>query len=85
MNSPCQNTAVGSLSFLQGTFPTQGSNPDLLHCRQIHYQLSHSKPPKFKKKKKIVACVKSFIRIKLQPTAVHSLQYTLRGIHTRGN
>ena len=39
-NSPGQNTAVGSLSFLQGIFPTQGSNPVLLHWRQILYQLS---------------------------------------------
>ena len=29
-NSPGQNTGVGSLSFLQGIFPTQGSNPGLL-------------------------------------------------------
>ena len=28
-----------SLSLLQGIFPTQGSNPDLLHCRQILYCL----------------------------------------------
>ena len=40
-NSPGQNTGVGSLSLLQGIFPTQGSNPGLLHCRQILYQLSH--------------------------------------------
>ena len=40
-NSPGQNTGVGSLSLLQGIFPTQGSNPDLLHCRQILYQLSY--------------------------------------------
>ena len=26
-NSPGQNTGVGSLSLLQGIFPTQGSNP----------------------------------------------------------
>ena len=39
--SPGQNPAVGSLSFLQGIFPTQGLNPGLLHCRQILYQLSH--------------------------------------------
>ena len=26
-NSPGQNTGVGSLSLLQGTFPTQGLNP----------------------------------------------------------
>ena len=30
-NSPGQNTGVGSLSLLQGTFPTQGLNPCLLH------------------------------------------------------
>ena len=40
-NSPGQNTGVVSLSLLQGIFPTQGSNPGLLHCRQILYQLSH--------------------------------------------
>ena len=33
--SPGQNTGVGSLSLLQGISPTQGSNPGLLHCRQI--------------------------------------------------
>ena len=36
-NSPGQNTGVGSLSLLQGIF----SNPGLLHCGQIFYQLSH--------------------------------------------
>ena len=40
-NSPGQNTGVDSLSLLQGIFPTQGSNPGLLHCRWILYQLSH--------------------------------------------
>ena len=40
-NSPGQNTGVGSLSLLQGIFPTQGSNPGLPHCRRILYQLSH--------------------------------------------
>ena len=30
-----RNTGVGSLSLLQGIFPTQGWNPCLLHCRQI--------------------------------------------------
>ena len=34
-NSPGQITGVGSFSFLQGVFPTQGSNPGLPHCRQI--------------------------------------------------
>ena len=42
-NSPGQNIGVGSLSFLQGIFPTQGLNPGLLHCRRILYQLSHKK------------------------------------------
>ena len=39
-DSPAQNTGVGSLSLLQGIFQTQGSNPGLLHCRWILYQLS---------------------------------------------
>ena len=45
-NSLGQNTGVGSLSLLQGIFPTQGLNPGLLHCRQILYQLSHKGNPK---------------------------------------
>ena len=45
-NSPGQNTEVGSLSLLQGIFPTQGSNPGLLHCRQILYWLSHQGSPR---------------------------------------
>ena len=40
-NSPGYNTGVGSLSLLQGIFLTQGSNPGLLHCGQILYQLRH--------------------------------------------
>ena len=32
---------VGIYSLLQGIFPTQESNLDLLHCRQILYQLSY--------------------------------------------
>ena len=40
-NSPGQNTGVGSLSLLQGIFPTQGLNSSLPHCRRILYQLSH--------------------------------------------
>ena len=45
-NSPGQNTRVSSLSLLQGIFPTQGSNPGLLFCRQILYQLSHKGSPR---------------------------------------
>ena len=40
-NSPGQNTGVSSLSLLQGIFPTKGSNPGLLHCRWILYQVHH--------------------------------------------
>ena len=34
-NSPGQNTGVGSLSLLQGIFPTQGWSPGLPDCRQF--------------------------------------------------
>ena len=45
-NSPGQNTGVGSLSLLQGIFPTQGSNPGLPHCKWILSQLSHKGSPR---------------------------------------
>ena len=45
-NSPGQNIGVGSLSLLQGIFPTQGSNPGLPHCKQIIYQLTHKESPR---------------------------------------
>ena len=45
-NSPGQNTGVGSLSLLQGIFPTQGSNQGVPHYRWILYQLSHKGSPR---------------------------------------
>ena len=36
-DSPGNNTGVGCQFHPQGIFPTQGSNPGLLHCRQILY------------------------------------------------
>ena len=39
------DTGMGSLSLLQGIFPTQGSNPGLPPCRQILYQLSYKGSP----------------------------------------
>ena len=36
---PGKSTGVGCHFFLQGIFPTQGSNPGLLHCRQTLYPL----------------------------------------------
>ena len=40
-----KNTGVGCHALLQGIFPTQGSNPGLLHCRQILHHLSHQGSP----------------------------------------
>ena len=40
-----KNTGMGSLSLLQGIFPTQESNRGLLHCRRILYQLSYQGSP----------------------------------------
>ena len=40
MDSPGQNTGVGSRSLLQQIFPTQGLNPGLLRCRESLYSLS---------------------------------------------
>ena len=40
-----KNTGVGSLSLLQWIFLTQELTQDLLHCRQILYQLSYQASP----------------------------------------
>ena len=42
-NSTGKNTAMGCHSLRLGIFPTQGSNPGLLYCRQILYCPSHQK------------------------------------------
>ena len=45
LNSPGQNTGMGSCSLLQGIFPTQVSRPGLPHCKRTVYQLSHQGSP----------------------------------------
>ena len=45
-DSPGKSTGVGCHSLLQGIFPTQGSNPVPLHCRQILYHLSQQGSPR---------------------------------------
>ena len=40
-----KDTGVGSQPLLQGIFQNQKSNPNLLHCRQILYHLSHQGSP----------------------------------------
>ena len=40
-NSPGKNTRVGCHFILQEIFPTHGSNPGPLHCRQILYRLNY--------------------------------------------
>ena len=40
-NFPGKRIGVGCHFLLQGIFPTQVSNPGLLHCRQMLYPLSH--------------------------------------------
>ena len=78
-DSPGKNTGVGSLSFLQGIFPTQGLNPGLPHCRQFLYRLCHRGSPRShmpwdQKKKKILFNLK-----KKKQTS------TPRGSHCSGN
>ena len=53
--SPGQNTGVGSLSLLQGIFPTQELNPGLVHHRQILYQLSHKGSPEVEEETDLIS------------------------------
>ena len=50
-NSPGKNTGVGCHFLLQGIFPTQELNPDLLHCRWTLYHLSHQGMSQLRKPK----------------------------------
>ena len=44
---PSKNTGVGCHFLLQGIFPTQGSNPHLLHWQVDSLLLSHLGTPKY--------------------------------------
>ena len=45
-DSTGKNTTVACHALLKGIIPTQGSNPSLLHCRQILYHLNHQGTPR---------------------------------------
>ena len=49
---PGKNTGMGCHFLLQGIFPTQGSNPGLLYCRQILLPSELQEKPKLSKLKK---------------------------------
>ena len=77
-DSPGKNIGVGCHAHLQGIFPTQGSNPGLLHCSQILYLLSHQGSPKtmnkltlfvFKEKKRPSIFCTNSLSIHRQPSA----------------
>ena len=43
---PGKRTGMGHHALLQGTFPTQGSNPDLPRCDLVLHRLSHQGTPR---------------------------------------
>ena len=64
------NTGVGSQFLLQGIFPTQGSNPGLLHCRKTLYHLNYREDlsvvrqiPKFEHFLDLISVSWKYIRI----------------------
>ena len=59
--SPGKNTRVGCHSLLQDIFPIQGSNPGLLHCRQILFRLSDQGKP-LKRSLDTLCCTQSLSR-----------------------
>ena len=48
-NSSGQSTGMGSLSLLQGIFPTLGSNPGLPYCRRNFTSWATTKSPRIQK------------------------------------
>ena len=75
-------TAVGSLSLLQGIFPTQGLNPGLPHCRQILYQLSNKGSPRILDWVAAAAAAKS---LQSCPTLCDPMNCGPPGISVHGN
>ena len=55
-DSSGKNTGVGCHALLQGIFPTQGSNPGLVHCRWILYCLNHHRHSSVR----VIYCVNPF-------------------------
>ena len=51
-----QEYGVGSLALLQWIFLTQDSNPGVLHCRQVLYQLSYQASPGGHRHKQLEDC-----------------------------
>ena len=89
-NSPGQNTGVGSLSLLQGIFPTQGLNPGLLHCRQIlfyfiFYRLSHQGSPRRVKVAQLCPALCNTMSYTGQNTGVGSLSLLQGVFPTQGS
>ena len=78
-----QDTGVGSCSLLQGIFPTQGSNPGLLHCRWILDQLSYQGSPLWCKvsfyysfiNSSVLSCKEESLFIQTVSYAHHSLLF----------
>ena len=70
-NSPGLNTGVCSLSLLQGIFPTQGSNPGLLHRRRILDQLNHKEDLVMKRKSTLFIMQLLIFREHFSVSAVH--------------
>ena len=76
-NSPGHNTGVGSLSLLQGIFPSQEWNPGLPHCRRILYQLSLKGSPLNSLKLKGRCLKLGVVAILRVPLDCHSWRHTL--------
>ena len=72
---PGKNTRVGCHFLLQGIFPTQESNPGLLHYRQILYRLSHERSPEQVSSPKFQChCYKCHLGQVPRPKALAALQ-----------
>ena len=66
-DSPGKNTGVGIHFLLQGIFPTQGWNRDLLHCRQILYWLSQEGSPCFTVNTTFHSAYSEWARLQAEP------------------
>ena len=75
-DSPEKNTGVGCCAFLQGIFPTQGSNPGLL--RLLHWQEDSLKLSLLATKKVRLRGIREFAHLSEESEAGFKLRQRIR-------
>ena len=81
---PGKNTGVGCHSFLQGIFPTHGSNLGLLHCGHTLYCQSHQGRASLGGQQELTQCYRSITLLQEQINPQEKLRFLVTGGAEKG-